>query len=431
MPTAKPAPRLRLSSTALLFACVSLSPIACAANLALATKNTFKTDQVLDGLELTSASGLTVDGNVTLNLGAGGLSTAAQTSGTHTLRVAQIKLQKNQTWTLFSPTAQPESAITIPSTIDLNGAALKIHTQPPESDVEVNLNGLIKDSSPGATGSLNLSGSRYKNNIQLTALNTFTGPVAIGRVNVTVNSLANGGTASPLGAGNTPITFNNGNISGLLSYSGSRPGSTDRLINLTNAGGVHLINDSTGTLSFTGRGKTAVGTIGPRLLVLGGKNAGANTFAQEINNLGTGENVTRVTKKNTGTWVLVGPNTFTGTTTIEGGILELGADAVFADIAPIELSGGTLAAGTYTDTLGVLTLTATSAITVGRDGQLIFADSSAATWAPEARLDIRGDFAQGKSIQFRGEKGLTAAQLAQITINGRRGCKLDNGFLRN
>jgi autotransporter-associated beta strand protein len=347
------------------------------------------------------------------------------------VRVAQIKLQKNQTWTLFSPTALPESAVTILSAIDLNGAALKIFPQAPESDVEVNLNGLIKDSSPGATGSLNLSGSRYKNNIQLTALNTFTGPVTIGRVNVTVNSLANGGAASPLGAGNTPISFNNGNSAAGLIYSGSRPSSTDRLINLTSAGGVTLNNGGTGTLSFTSRGKTAVGTVGPRLLVLGGKNAGANTFAQEINNLGTGENITSLAKKNTGTWVLIGPNTYTGTTTIEGGILELGANAVFADTAPVELSGGTLAAETYTDTLGVLTLTSTSAITVGRGGQLIFADSSAATWAPEARLDIRGEFVPGKSIQFRGEKGLTAAQLAQITINGRRGCKLEKGFLRN
>ena len=125
-PRPLPSPRLRLAATTLLLACTSFCTIASAANLAIAAKTTFKTDQVLDGIDLTATSGFKLDGNVTLTLGAGGLNSTAQTSDVHTLSVAQIKLRGNQTWTLFSPVAMPESAFTVNSPIDLNGAELKI-----------------------------------------------------------------------------------------------------------------------------------------------------------------------------------------------------------------------------------------------------------------------------------------------------------------
>ena len=79
MKTPRPLPsaHLRLAA-ALLLACTPFCSIASAANLAIAAKTTFKTDQVLDGVDLTATSGFTLEGNVTLTLGAGGLNSTAQ-----------------------------------------------------------------------------------------------------------------------------------------------------------------------------------------------------------------------------------------------------------------------------------------------------------------------------------------------------------------
>src|SRR5439155_15305429 len=67
-------------------------------------------------------------------------------------------------------------------------------------------------------------------------------------------------------------------------------------------------------------------TTGNRTLGLTGPNTGANTLSAAIGDAGSGS-VTSVSKSGAGKWVLNGANTYTGTTTVASGTLELGASA--------------------------------------------------------------------------------------------------------
>ncbi len=116
---------------------------------------------------------------------------------------------------------------------------------------------------------------------------------------------------------------------GTLQYTGAAT-STDRLFTVgsTEAGGATgtLAASGTGALNFTNTGAIAYGTAGTagtadqtRTLGLTGTNTGANTLAPSIGNNGTG--AVSLSKTGAGSWTLTGNNTYTGTTTVGGGVL--------------------------------------------------------------------------------------------------------------
>lgn len=83
---------------------------------------------------------------------------------------------------------------------------------------------------------------------------------------------------------------------------------------------------SGGQISVTGAGTLTFGgaysiTTGAKSLILRGTNTGNNTMAGTIYD-GTAGNV-GVSKRETGKWILSGTNTYTGTTIIEGGTLQV------------------------------------------------------------------------------------------------------------
>ena len=101
----------------------------------------------------------------------------------------------------------------------------------------------------------------------------------------------------------------------------------------------------TGTLNITG-GITG-GAAGATVLTLAGSNTNANTVSGLIAN-GTATSVA-MSKSGAGTWVLSGANTFTGATTITGGVLNiqngasLGSTAAGTSVAggaALQLQGG-------------------------------------------------------------------------------------------
>jgi autotransporter-associated beta strand protein len=205
---------------------------------------------------------------------------------------------------------------------------------------------------------------------------------------------------------------------------------------------------------------------------LAGSNAAANTITVAssetayINSALTGS--AGMTKAGAGTLTLNGTNTYTGSTTINAGTLQANAASALGSTtaitvnsggsllisatnavnnsAAITLAGGTVAiTGTTTDTVGALTLSASSVIDLSNASgarTLTFADSSAINWAG-ASLQIWNwngtnmygtSYGDGDRQIFFGSSasGLTQAQLDKISFYSGSGTGfIGNAFIRS
>ncbi|QTN32095.1 choice-of-anchor J domain-containing protein [Akkermansiaceae bacterium] len=134
--------------------------------------------------------------------------------------------------------------------------------------------------------------------------------------------------------------------------------------------------------------------------------------------------------KNASTVILSGANTYTGGTRIDAGTIALGADNTLPDTAPVILGAGTLDAATFSDKTGTLDPTAAGFINLGAGGALAFADSSEVDWTG-GTIEVSGTFVSGSSLRFGTDSGgLSANQIAQITVPGISPLALDdNGYL--
>lgn len=193
------------------------------------------------------------------------------------------------------------------------------------------------------SGSLNKTGA---STLLLTANNTFTGALSIGVGTLTVsslNSVASGSSSSNLGA---PTTIANGTISigsaansGTLFYIGEGE-TTDRTLNLAGTTGGAVIDASgSGPLVFNS-GVTATGA-GAKTITLQGTNMQENVIRGPIVN---STSTTALTKTGPGMWILAGPNTRTGTTSVTGGVLKIDASqgGTLAPTSTLSFGGGTL-----------------------------------------------------------------------------------------
>lgn len=169
----------------------------------------------------------------------------------------------------------------------------------------------------------------------------YTGVTTISGGVLGVDKLSNGGEASSIGASTgaaSNLVIGNGST---LRYTGSGD-STNRLFTL--ASGVTFIESSgTGAVVFTDTGPvTLQGNNQARTIALGGTNTGLNTLAGSIGNAGTG--VTTLAKNDSGTWVLTGDHSYTGSTNINDGLLYIGNGGTTGSIASSTVNNfGTLA----------------------------------------------------------------------------------------
>jgi len=155
--------------------------------------------------------------------------------------------------------------------------------------------------------------------LTLTGANTYTGGTVVSSGVLRVSSLANGGTTSNIGASSN-AAFNLILTGGTLQYMGAAV-STDRLFTVTTSGGT-LDASGSGAVNFTNTGAMGFnGESGSRTLTLTGTNTGNNTVAAAIGDNG---GATSLIKSGAGTWVLTGTNTYSGTTLINGGVLQVG-----------------------------------------------------------------------------------------------------------
>lgn len=221
-----------------------------------------------------------------------------------------------------------------------------------------------------------------------------------------VNTLANGGAASSIGASSNAA----GNLvlnGGTLRYAGTGD-STDRLFSLGSSSASALDASGTGAVQFTHTGAIAfTGANTAQTVTLTGTNAADNSLAAQIADNGTGK--TSISKTGLGTWILRNSaSTYTGVTTIVGGVLGVDKLSDGGQVSSIGASsnaatnlvignGATLrytGSGDTTDRLFTLS-TGTSVIESSGSGAITFSNTGSAAYAGNGNrtLGLGGTYA--------------------------------------
>lgn len=229
--------------------------------------------------------------------------------------------------------------------------------------------------------------------VALNGVSTYSGTTTISSGTLSVNNLANIGTASSIGKGDATSTASNQaslviNVA-TLKYTGTTA-STDRLMTLGT--GTSTIDASgSGAITFSNTNAILSSTTSGRTLLLAGTNTGDNTLASAWTNAqATGAN--NLIKNGSGKWILSGVNTYTGNTTVNAGVLQFaketslysGTAASWTAAKITVASGATLAlnvggAGEFTSS-DVDTIKAIGTATTGlKSGAILGLDTTNAT----------------------------------------------------
>ncbi|MDF1824780.1 MAG: autotransporter-associated beta strand repeat-containing protein [Verrucomicrobiales bacterium] len=167
-----------------------------------------------------------------------------------------------------------------------------------------------------------------------------------------ITSIANAGVDSAIGHVRE-IRFGTNDTDGTLNYVGATAGITDRLViigganDTTGTGGAFIDNNGTGVLQFTNATFNITNSVSTeaKTLTLGGTNTGENRIDGVIaDNNQPGGGIINLAKDDAGTWLLNGTNTYTGTTTVNGGTLG-GTGSIAGGLTTVK-SGATITAAT-------------------------------------------------------------------------------------
>jgi autotransporter-associated beta strand protein len=345
-------------------------------------------------------------------------------SSSFTLAGNQITLGGN----IITTGSSGSPSHTISLDIILNGD--RIINTALDNDIEVS--GIIS-----GVGGLTKEGAGH---LILSGANTFTGQLKVDAGTVSIDSIADAGSASAAGAAagdDSRIRLGKGPNTGTLEYTGSGS-STNRQVIIGNqaatgsVGGATIEQNGSGPLVFTntveGFNDPHSGANAARTLTLGGTNTDANEIKGKIsdNNTASGGTIA-VTKTGAGRWILSGNNTYTGRTTVNAGTLSVSSDGNLGAVpgSPVanqlQLDGGTLltkasfnmsanrgltlgAAGGTIETASTTTLTLLNILTGGGaltktgDGKLqmtVAATFTGATTVDDGTLEAAAEDALG------------------------------------
>lgn len=264
-----------------------------------------------------------------------------------------------------------------------------------------------------ASGVISGSGSIVKSEtgtVNLNAANTYAGGTTVYGGTLATNNNAGFGTGTIALAGGT-IASTNGNTIGnaiTLSAASGISGLTTTG-NLTQSGGSYTLaldGASLGNvaLSESNTGRTLTTNVAP----------GTSTISGVISNGGTG--VGNLTKDGVGTLVLSGNNTYTGTTTINAGTVQLGASNRLANASDVNLAGGTLNLNTFSEQVDLLTFSNSGTLDFGTQGNANYFLFSNTTGTPSGVLTI-SNWESGSDI-LASSTALTTTILDQLYFVG-------------
>src|SRR5439155_7627431 len=260
---------------------------------------------------------------------------------------------------------------------------------------------VISDSGLGSPTSVTKTGTGLW---YLAGANTYTGATSINGGVLRINSIADGGSASSIGASSNAASNLNFADGATLQYIGSGH-STDRQFTLT---GTNTFDASgSGPVAFTST--AAVSNIA---VVFTGTNTGNNTFAPTI----TG--ATAVTKNGNGKWVLSGNNSYTGATAVNSGTLRLESSQTTTASVTIG-AGATLQLapnGTRVIKTGTLTVSSSGGKLDVTDNKLIVTGGAAgSSWNGTAYAGIAGLVQKGYNGGFQNGTGSVTTQSNAIS----------------
>lgn len=205
-------------------------------------------------------------------------------------------------------------------------------------DADLNLLGEISSSTDVT---MDFRGGGTDRTIALGDANTYSGATVIGNaglgatgpVTVRAGVLADTGVNSSFGTGTAGgITLLNGSV---LSYAGSGSSSNrDWTIGAEAAPGASIRNDGSGALALSGA--VDFDDVADNGLTLGGSFGGVSTLSGVISGDGS------LRSNGSGTWVLSGANTRTGTIMVDEGTLRAGNAMAFGRTTGVIVNGGTL-----------------------------------------------------------------------------------------
>lgn len=252
-------------------------------------------------IQLSSLTGATSVLSVTggsLFVGSGGIVLGATNAGTSTVRFGDAIIGARDNWSSSLP-------------VTLSGTATLQAADAANLARDITLSGTLSD-----FGSVLKTGG---GTLTLSGANSYTGSTAINAGVLSVNTLADGGLPSGIGA-STADAFSLALNGGTLRYTGAAA-TTDRTFTVGSAGAT-LAASGSGALKFTSATAVQFSEVDtPHTITITGTSTGDNTLAPVIGDNGAG--VTSLVKNGPGTWALSGANIYTGITTINNGVLKV------------------------------------------------------------------------------------------------------------
>jgi len=261
----------------------------------------------------------------------------------------------------------------------------------------------------------------------LSGLNTYAGRTLISAGSLSINTIADAGSNSSIGApaaAQAVIALGATTVSGTLIYTGSGHSSNRKFDLAGTTGGATIQADGSGALVFGNATNTASGA-GNKTLTLQGSSTQANEITGTIVDNAAVTGVTSLAKDGAGTWVLSGANTYTGGTTLIAGTLNINNAGSGGTSSAIGAGALTISGGTIDNTsAGAITLSTNNAVTLAADfsyggTQDLNLGTGAVTLTqantPGRTITLSGT---GRTLTFGGVVTGSSATAPIVTVNG-------------